>query len=95
MCHVKKTHVPWKHRSRNRSVRRRRVKLALAENVTTGTIHKAFAEDFSEEYACRHIFSGTEDSGHGGVRRYRGWFFGYDLMCSIDSTMYIHTDYQI
>lgn len=63
-------------------MKRRRVKLAVAENVVTGTIHKAFVESLEDEYGCRHIFTGTEDSGHGGVRRYRGWFLGCDLLCS-------------
>lgn len=56
-------------------------KLALCENVVTGCIHKECAEVFSarSEYTTRVMHVRTEDTGHAGVKRYRGWTHGSTL----------------
>lgn len=51
-----------------------KTKLMLLENVCTGSIHRLTAEELSAG-GCeiKTIYASTDDSGYGGIRRYRGW----------------------
>ena len=50
-------------------------KLFVAENVTSGTIHQLTSKVLSRGGACsiKNIHTAPSDTGHGGVRRFRGW----------------------
>ena len=52
-----------------------KTKLMVLENVTTGSIHRITAEELSHNNVCdvRVTYAATDDSGYGGMRRYRGW----------------------
>ena len=50
-------------------------KLLVAENVTTGTISELSTRTWTEHglYTVRCIHTAPSDTGHGAVRRFRGW----------------------
>ena len=50
-------------------------RLALVENVVSGSVHKACAETFAHggEYVLKTIHVATEDTGFAAIKRYRGW----------------------
>ena len=54
---------------------RRHTRVIITENVTTGSVHALAAETLGKEdmYDIRLLHTATEDSGYGGVKRYRGW----------------------
>jgi len=52
-----------------------KTKIFVAENVVTGSIHELTSKVLSRGGACsiKCIHTSPSDSGHGGVRRFRGW----------------------
>jgi len=50
-------------------------RIVLCENVVSGTVHRACSETFarSGQYSLQTIHCATEDTGFGGIKRYRAW----------------------
>lgn len=50
-------------------------KIFICENVTTGSVHELCSKTLSAGGACsiRCIHTMPSDTGHGAVRRFRGW----------------------
>lgn len=55
-----------------------KTKLLMAENVTTGNIHELASRTFGDLGKChvKTVHCQPFDSGHGSVRRFRGWTIG-------------------
>ena len=52
-----------------------KTKLLIAENVVTGTVHEAATRAFTSHGECqvKVVHTSPHDSGHGCIRRCRGW----------------------
>lgn len=52
-------------------------KIMLAENVTTGSVHRLSSEilsyDSEGSYDVKIVHCAPHDTGHGAVKRYRAW----------------------
>ena len=48
-------------------------RVLILENVCAGTIQQLTVSELQAYYHIRHLHAGTEDSGYGAQRRYRGW----------------------
>lgn len=56
-------------------------KCLILENVTTGSVHETATRTFTKnsEFNVKLIHTQPQDSGHGAIRRYRGWNLGQTL----------------
>lgn len=50
-------------------------KLLVQENVVTGSIHQLASRCLTatSEYVIRTVHTSPQDTGHGAIKRFRGW----------------------
>ena len=55
-----------------------RTKMLGLENVCTGSVHEAATRTFTRngEFSVKVLHCQPQDTGHGAIRRFRGWNHG-------------------